>query len=196
MGILGLIKTVWKASRSAGAPPPEVQRVLQKMFPDGTTQIREETRVLEEMIRGKAPQKLASDLLFLLKTRIHHGDSDLRHATVEDYIIDKSDGRLSRDDAKRIYSYLLTGTRDFILSEGIGSCRERPVVITASGPFIAIPREYAFIRSICGTEDVDWKLDRQMLFGGDPTLDLLAIDTTDGSHREFWFDISSYMKSG
>jgi hypothetical protein len=117
---------------------------------------------------------------------------DKSEPRIVESILGSTGDKLTEQEAHLVYEFL-TGVSASAKAGGDGSSPETAVVITASSSPAGIAQEYSYLERVCGERGVAWKLAKQMLISQDRReYDCLCIEMSDGSRRDYWFDITSF----
>jgi hypothetical protein len=175
---------------------PELKDAVQHMerltFPGGQQQIEAETDALQSLLGGKLSKEEARFLLRRTKALLVLSQ-DKSETRVVPSIMFSVDGKLSREEAQRVYAHL-TGISGPLTSGGDGSCAEQAVAINTTSALVGVAEEYAYIERICGKRDADYTLEMQMQITQNArNYDVIYVKIKAGTQREFWFDITSFF---
>ena len=74
-----------------------------------------------------------------------------------------------------------------------GSSKERAIIINAPNEKLGVNAEYKYLESIYGEQNVNWRLDEQMLMiSENKYYDVLNIELRNGELKKYWFDITNF----
>lgn len=79
------------------------------------------------------------------------------------------------------------------ISGGSGATKEQAIIINAPSDKLGVDAEYEYLESIYGEQNVEWRLDEQMLMiSENKYYDILNIELRNGKQLSYWFDINSF----
>jgi hypothetical protein len=177
--------------------PPELKRTFNQVtmlaFPGGHAQIEEETGSLHDLLGGRLSRAEAQLLLTSTKALLVISE-DKSAECITPSIINFAEGKLTPQDASRVYRFL-TGVSGDLYSGGDGTSPDQAVVINATVSSVGVTAEYAWIEQTYGARDKDWTVEsRSHGTAQDGRIfETFLIKLRDGSVRKVVFDISAFF---
>jgi hypothetical protein len=171
---------------------PELDAVFAQVdtiaFLGGDQQKETESRELYDLLKGRLTKNEAKGVLlrtrFLLVTA-----QDKSEARITGSIIRGTNGKLTQEEAARVYRHL-TGRTEGITTGGDGSSAEKAVVINATSTAVGVAAEYAYVERKCGTHTLD---SQSLMNVNGRHYDVMNVTLQDGTKRDFWFDITAFF---
>ncbi len=188
MGLLDLFR---KKKKTLSDLEKAVQPYILTAFPGGPQQIEDEGKRLFSFLDGRLTAEEATALntrtkILLLISR------DKSPERIAPSILIGSNGKLTREEAEKVY-YFLIGGEPLSVSGGNGVSQEDAVIINVRSNIVGVHAEYDYIAKIHGKQHVDWKREFQMALTKDGrNYDVLTILTKDGQRSSYWFDITAF----
>ena len=93
-----------------------------------------------------------------------------------------------------IFNWFKRKEEPSLFSGGNGESFETAVVVNTDNSFAGVMAECAYVASVCGRPEADWKMKSQSLqkHNGKP-YDVLNVILSNGKDRSFYFDISKFF---
>jgi len=162
------------------------------IFPNGEADLAEDVEKVSKAVNRKLTTEecrhIVTTTRYLLRTSQAHRTPDAILCS----IIVRSNGKISREEAKRVY-VALGGPVGELYSGGDGLSQERPIIINATSSTLGIPAEYDCLRSRFGEKNVDWTLvTRTHGPVGGREIEAFTIRLRDGTAATVHFDISAF----